>query len=266
MSTDIRMRPLKASTRVTGVVFLASNKDRNNEAFGSGTGDGGVLGRRACSRYDPPGFTDSSGCHGDACSSGHDRNQEGQEEEGEEAHGHDEHVCPEYGGSEHGRPGAHEVNRSHFLSKPETTEESQMNKLLVALIAGAFVSVAAAQTAAPAPASTTKEKQADVQATTAAGSGSSASTQKTAAEQAKNVKASKEVPKMTTAEKNKAIKDVNKSGVNPENPSGSTTATAAQAKANTAASKEVPKQNTELKTKEGQKQLSKELQDKAKNQ
>ncbi len=42
---------------------------------------------------------------------------------------------------------------------------------------------------------------ADVNAITQAGSGSSASTQKTAAQQAANVKASKQVPKMSTAEK-----------------------------------------------------------------
>ena len=137
-----------------------------------------------------------------------------------------------------------------------------MNKLLVALIAGAFASVAAAQTAAPMTAPTTKEKQKDVQATTAAGSGSSASTQKTAAEQAANVKTSKDVSKMTTAEKNAYAKEVNKSGVNPNNSAG-IVATDKMQKETTAVSKATPKQNTELKTKEGQKQTSKELQQKA---
>ena len=109
-----------------------------------------------------------------------------------------------------------------------------MNKLLVALIAGAFASVAAAQT--PAPATTpAKEKQADVKATTQAGSGSSASTQKTAAEQAANTAKSKETAKMTTAEKNQMAKDVNKSAVNPNNSSGAT-ATANMQKQTTAES------------------------------
>lgn len=135
-----------------------------------------------------------------------------------------------------------------------------MNKLLIALIAGAFASVAVAQTTAPA---TTKEKQADVKAATQAGSGSSASTQKTAAEQAANTAKSKETAKMTTADKNKAIKEVNKQIVNPDNPSGSVAGTAAMQKATTAESKAVPKQNTELKTKEGQKALEKDLQKKS---
>ena len=135
-----------------------------------------------------------------------------------------------------------------------------MNKLLVALIAGAFATVAAAQTAAPA--STTKEKQADVKAVTGAAAASTTGAQ-TAKEAAANTAKSKDVAKMTTAEKNQLAKDVNKMAVNPENPSGSTAATAAQQKANTAESKALPKQNTELKTKEGQKQLEKDLQKKA---
>jgi len=133
-----------------------------------------------------------------------------------------------------------------------------MNKLLIALIAGAFASVAAAQTAPAKP--TTQERQADVKATTQAGSGSSASTQATAAEQAKNVKASKETAKMTTADKNKAIKASEKAMTNPDNPSGSVAGTAAQQKANVADSKGTPKANVDLKTKEGQKQLDKSMQ------
>ena len=43
-------------------------------------------------------------------------------------------------------------SNSIFLSNSETEKELQMNKLLIALIAGAFASVAAAQTAAPATA------------------------------------------------------------------------------------------------------------------
>jgi hypothetical protein len=68
---------------------------------------------------------------------------------------------------------------------------------------------------------------------------------------------------MTTAEKKAAAKDVNAKMVNPENPSGSVAGTAAMQKETTAASKATPKQNTELKTKEGQKDLAKELQKKS---
>jgi hypothetical protein len=133
-----------------------------------------------------------------------------------------------------------------------------MNKLLVALIAGAFASVAAAQTAPAKP--TTKERQADVKAATQEGSVSSAGVAATAKQQPENVKASKETAKMTTAEKNQALKEVNKQMVNPDNPSGSVATTAASQKANVDASKGTPKANVELKTKEGQKQLDKGLQ------
>jgi len=135
-----------------------------------------------------------------------------------------------------------------------------MNKLLIALIAGAFATVAVAQTPAP---STTKEKQADVKGATAGNPNNSAGQAATAAEQKANTAKSKDVSKMTTAEKNAYAKEVNKTAVNPENPSGSTAATSAQQKANTAESKATPKQNTELKTKEGQKALEKDLQKKA---
>lgn len=137
-----------------------------------------------------------------------------------------------------------------------------MNKLIVALIAGAFATVAAAQTAMPGQTPADKSKQKEVSAVTQAGSGSSASTQKTAAEQAANTAVSKEAPKMTTQEKNAAIKAANKSGVNPNNDAG-VAATAAQQKANTAESKMVPKQNADLKGKAGQQALEKELQQKA---
>jgi hypothetical protein len=137
-----------------------------------------------------------------------------------------------------------------------------MNKLLLVLIAGAFATVAAAQTPAPAPAApmkpTTKERQADVQSTTGAAAASTTGAQ-TAKEQAANVKASKEVAKMTPAEKKAFAAELNKQMINPENPSGSVAGTAAMQKDTTAASKATPKQNTELKTKEGQKELSKEL-------
>jgi hypothetical protein len=141
-----------------------------------------------------------------------------------------------------------------------------MNKLLLALIAGAFATVAVAQTPAPAPAApakpTTKERAADVKSSTEAAAASTTGAQ-TAKEQAANVKASKEVAKMTTAEKKAFAQEINKSMVNPENPSGSVAGTTAMQKETTAASKATPKQNVELKTKEGQKALSKELQQKA---
>jgi hypothetical protein len=135
-----------------------------------------------------------------------------------------------------------------------------MNKLLVALIAGAFAIVAAAQTTAPK--ATAKEKQADVQSTTAAAAASTTGAQ-TAKEQAANVKASKEVAKMTTAEKNAYIKELNKQMINPEAGTNSIAGTEAQRKANVAESKGQPKANVDLKTKEGQKAVSKELQQKA---
>ncbi len=133
-----------------------------------------------------------------------------------------------------------------------------MNKLLIALIASAGVSLVSAQTAAP----TAQERQKDVQSATQGGSGSSTSAQKTAAEQAKNTAVSKETAKMSTADKNAAIKGANASGVNPNNDAGQA-ATAKQQKANVAASKELPKQNADLKTKQGQQQLEQSLQQKS---
>jgi hypothetical protein len=135
-----------------------------------------------------------------------------------------------------------------------------MNKLLVALIAGAFATVAAAQTAAPS--ANSKEKQADVKAATSGNPNNSAGQAATSAEQKANTMKSKDVSKMTTQEKKDFAKDVNKMSVNPNNSAGQA-ATAADQKANTAASKGQPKANAELKTKEGKKQLEKELQKKA---
>jgi hypothetical protein len=87
-----------------------------------------------------------------------------------------------------------------------------------------------------------------VQAVTQQQAPSSVNTQKTAAEQAANVKASKATTKMTTAEKNKAIKDANKQMVNPDNPSGSVAGTAAQQKANVEVSKGEPRQKQTINT------------------
>jgi hypothetical protein len=116
-----------------------------------------------------------------------------------------------------------------------------MNKLLVASIAGVFASVTALQSTAQ---------------STAENSGN---TQATAAEQARNVKASRGVAKLSKDEKAKLAKDATRLNVNPENSSGSA-ATAAMQRQTTSTSKATAKQNTELKTKEGRQQLDKELQ------
>ena len=131
-----------------------------------------------------------------------------------------------------------------------------MNKLLIALIAGAFATVAAAQTA---PAKmTTKERQQAVSGTTQSQTDAN-SGMKTAEQQKANVKASKEVSKMTTAEKKAFAEEINKQMINP-NASGGIAGTEAQQKANVQMSKGEPKANVEMKTKAGQKQLSTEMQ------
>ena len=131
-----------------------------------------------------------------------------------------------------------------------------MNKLLVVLIAGAFATLAAAQNAPMKP--TAKQRQQDVGSVTGAAANSNTGAT-TAKEQAANVRASKEVSKMTRAEKEAFAKEINKQMLNPDNPSGSVSGTAAMQKETTAVSKGQPKANTELKSKEGQKQLSHEL-------
>jgi hypothetical protein len=135
-----------------------------------------------------------------------------------------------------------------------------MNILLIASLAAGLASVASAQTAAPMP--NAKERQSTVESVTEQGSGSSASTQKTAAEQAKNVKVSKETPKITKEEKSKLAKDATHLNVNPENSSGQA-ATAAMQKQTVAASKKTQKQNASFKTKQGKAQLGTELQNKS---
>jgi hypothetical protein len=135
-----------------------------------------------------------------------------------------------------------------------------MKRMLATSIACTWAAVAIAQTAPPAPSAS--ERQKDVSATTEAGSGSSASTQKTAAQQAANVKTSKQTPKMSKEEKSKLAKDATKLNVNPENSSGQA-ATARMQGQTGAASKATSKQNTDLKTKDGKAQLGKELQQKS---
>ena len=110
-------------------------------------------------------------------------------------------------------------------------------------IAAVFACGAAAQTPAA-----IKDKQKEVQAVTEKQAPSSVNPQTTAAEQAASVKASKATTKMTTAEKNKAIKEVNKQMVNPDNPSGSVAGTAAQQKENVEMSKGQPRQKQTINT------------------
>jgi hypothetical protein len=132
-----------------------------------------------------------------------------------------------------------------------------MNKLLVALIAGAFATVAAAQTAPPKP--TKEERQEAVRSTTQSGSDPN-SGHKTAVQQKANVKASKEVSKMTPEEKKAFAEEINKQMLNPNaGPGGGVAGTAAAQKASTAQSKAMPKANAALKTKEGQKEVSQGL-------
>jgi hypothetical protein len=135
-----------------------------------------------------------------------------------------------------------------------------MKRTLAALFAGLLTATAAAQTSPPT--ASDAERQRDVAKITEANSGSSASTQKTAAQQSANVKASKHAPKLSKQEKEQFAKDATKLNVNPENSAG-TAATARMQKQTTALSKEAGRRNTELKTKEGKAQLEKELQQKS---
>jgi len=128
-----------------------------------------------------------------------------------------------------------------------------MTRLLTGLIAAAFASVAVAQTADPKM--TSKEKQDAVKSTTGAASNSTTGAT-TAKQQEANVKASKDAAKMTSAEKNKAIRDANTKMVNPDNSSG-TAATANMQKDTTAASKATAKQRPNMNTPEGQKAMQK---------
>jgi hypothetical protein len=156
-----------------------------------------------------------------------------------------------------------------ILAKPMHTVDSSfnpesgemhMNRLLAALIAAAFVSLAGAQTVAPS--TTTTSKQRAAQSVTGLTAENSGNTQATAAEQAKNVKASKETAKLSKDEKARLAKDATRLNVNPENSSGAA-ATATMQRQTTAESKATPKQNAELKSKEGKQQLAKDLQKKS---
>ena len=112
-----------------------------------------------------------------------------------------------------------------------------MIKLLMASIAALFATVSAAQSTAD----------------------NSGNTQATAAEQARNVKASREVMKLSKSEKAKLSEDATRLNVNPENSSGSA-ATAVMQRQTTAVSRASAKPNAELNTKDGRQQLYNELQ------
>ena len=117
-----------------------------------------------------------------------------------------------------------------------------MNKLIIALIAGAFAAVAGAQTPAPAPTEakklTTNPKAAEVGAVTSAASNSNTGATD-AKNQAANVAKSKQDPKQLTNSKQKsaAVADVTKANVD----TTGTVATAQQQKENVAKSKMEPK-------------------------
>jgi hypothetical protein len=134
-----------------------------------------------------------------------------------------------------------------------------MKRLLVALLSVAFAWPAAAQTAGPQD--PIKTKQQDVAGAISQGD-NSASTQATAAEQARNVKASKQTARLSKEEKAKYAKDATRLNVNPENSSGQA-ATAAMQKQTVSQSKAAQKQNTQLKSKQGKQQLEQELQKKS---
>jgi hypothetical protein len=128
-----------------------------------------------------------------------------------------------------------------------------MNKLLVALIAVAIAGVASAQTADTKP--TTQQRQEATQSTTGAAAAANTGAQ-TAKQQEVNVSRSKQTSKMTTAEKNKAIRDVNTATVNPENSAGVGATDRAQ-KASTATSKATAKDRPKLGTPEARKAMEK---------
>ena len=126
-----------------------------------------------------------------------------------------------------------------------------MKKLLVTLIAGMFVSAAAAQ--GTDSQMTTKQKQEAVNAATTAGSDRRPGEIK---QQEANVKASQGTEKMTTAEKQKLLQDSNAKMVNPNNSAG-VAATGKGQKENTAASKDQAKQKVDLNAPEAQKAMQK---------
>ena len=132
-----------------------------------------------------------------------------------------------------------------------------MKCLLLASLVSILATAALAQTAPPRPSA--QERRSAVESVTEQGSGSSASTQKTAAQQATNVKASRQVPKLTSEQKTQLAKDATRLNVNPENSSGQA-ATARMQRQTVAASKGTQKQNAQFKTRDGKTDLYRDLQ------
>lgn len=126
-----------------------------------------------------------------------------------------------------------------------------MSKLMIALIASTLTSVVIAQTASPAL--TKMQRQDAVQSAGAEGS-ESATAQEAAVMRAANVRASREVAKLTRDEKRAFFKALQASDINPNNPTGAH-GTAAMQVANTAASKQTPKNRPSLNTPEARKAL-----------
>ena len=135
-----------------------------------------------------------------------------------------------------------------------------MKRIVAASMLSCIALAAVAQTAPPSP--WAQERQRDVSSTTQQGSGSSASTQKTAEQQAANVKASKQVSKLSAQEKKRLAKDATRLNVNPENSSGQA-ATARMQAQTVAASKGTSKQSAQFKTKDGKADLARDLQQKS---
>jgi hypothetical protein len=131
-----------------------------------------------------------------------------------------------------------------------------MNKLLIALIAGAIASISSAQTTAPYP--STQERRADVLALTGQSAENSGNTQATAAEQAMHVRASKEASNLSPKERHQFAEDATRLNANPENSSGAA-ATAAMQRETTALSKATTKQNAEFRSKAGRQELYQNL-------
>jgi hypothetical protein len=126
-----------------------------------------------------------------------------------------------------------------------TSIEDAMNKLLIALIAGAVASITSAQTTASHP--STRERRADVQALTVQSAENSGNALATAAEQAMHARVSPQ-------EKRQFAQEATRLDVNPENSSG-TAATAAMQRETTALSRTTAKQNAEFRSQAGKQEL-----------
>lgn len=129
-----------------------------------------------------------------------------------------------------------------------------------ALIIYALSQLVAAQASPPVESDRTKQR--DVQAATQSQQDNSAGTQATAAEQARNVRVSKDVPKLSKGAKAQFAKEGVRSNINPENSSG-VAATARMQAETTAISRSATRQNAEFKSKPGNRELDAELRQKS---